>query len=333
MQVNNYINHIALVLDASASMGSKTQEVVKVADNLVKHIAQRSQELDQETRVTIYSFANKTTCLVYDKDVLRLPSISNLYRVDGTTALIDATLQSLDDLSKTPELYGEHAFLVYVLTDGEDNDSKTKPIELSQRLNKLPDHWTVAVFVPNITGVHEAKRFGFPKDNIQVWDINAKQGIEGVGETIRQATDNFMAARSRGVRGSRNIFNLDISKINAKNVVKVLDKHVGKHFLLHVSKEGMISTFIEVTTGKSYQIGSAYYQLTKPEKVQASKQVALVSKNTGEVFTGPQTRAMLQLPNQEVKVSPTSHPEFNIFIQSTSVNRKLVPGTSVLLFT
>lgn len=330
--MNNYINHIALVLDASASMGNKKDEVIRVADNLVKHLAIRSQELDQETRVTIYSFDSSTRCLVYDKDVLRLPSIAKLYKVNGYTALIDATLKSLDDLSKTPELYGEHSFLVYVLTDGEENTSKNTANTLSGKLNALPDHWTVAVFVPDQNGVHEAKKFGYPKENIQVWDVNSSVGIESVGEIIRKTTDNFMQARTQGVRGSRNIFSLDVSKLDTKSVAKVLNKNVAGHKLLHVTREGMISTFIEVSTGKSYRSGAAYYQLSKSEKVQAGKQVALVSKKTGDVFTGPQTRTMLGLPNQEVRVSPSAHPEFNIFIQSTSVNRKLVPGTDVLLF-
>lgn len=330
--MNNYINHIALVLDASASMGNKKDEVIRVADNLVKHLAVRSQELDQETRVTIYSFDSNTRCLVYDKDVLRLPSIAQLYKVNGYTALIDATLKSLDDLSKTPELYGEHSFLVYVLTDGEENTSKNTSNTLASKLNALPDHWTVAVFVPNQNGVHEAKKFGYPKENIQVWDVNSSAGIESVGEVIRKTTDNFMQARTQGVRGSRNIFSLDVSKLDTKSVARVLNKNVAGHKLLHVTREGMISTFIEVSTGKSYRSGAAYYQLSKSEKVQAGKQVALVSKKTGDVFTGPQTRTMLGLPNQEVRVSPSAHPEFNIFIQSTSVNRKLVPGTDVLLF-
>lgn len=332
MTANNYINHIALVLDASGSMAGRQAEVVKVADNLVQHLAKRSQELDQETRVTIYGFDTKTECLVYDKDVLRLPSISKLYRVNGSTALIDATIKSLEDLAKTPELYGEHAFLIYVLTDGEENASRARPQDLRPRLDGLPDHWTVAVFVPDQMGVHEAKRFGFPKDNIQVWDTNVNHSIEDVGETIRKTTDVFMQGRKQGIRGSKNIFNLDLGKVNARNVSKVLDKHSGKHSVLQVNRDSMISAFVEQSTGRGYQMGSAYYQLTKSEKVQATKRVALVSKKNGDVFTGDSARDLLGLPDHEVKIAPANHPEFNIFIQSTSVNRKLLSGTSVLLF-
>ena len=48
----NYINHIALVLDASGSMSHLSSAVVQVADNQVQYLAARSKELDQETRAT-----------------------------------------------------------------------------------------------------------------------------------------------------------------------------------------------------------------------------------------------------------------------------------------
>ena len=108
----NYINHIVLVLDHSTSMGNLAQTVVKVADMQVAELAQSSQALDQETRMTVYQFGNTTECIYFDKDVLRMPSIKNKYRIEGSTALIDATMQAINDLKQTNTLYGDHAFLV-----------------------------------------------------------------------------------------------------------------------------------------------------------------------------------------------------------------------------
>jgi hypothetical protein len=67
----NYINHVALVLDASSSMSHLSRKVVDVADQQIAYLARRSRELDQETRVTVYVFADKVECVIYDKDVLR----------------------------------------------------------------------------------------------------------------------------------------------------------------------------------------------------------------------------------------------------------------------
>lgn len=90
----NYINHVALVLDASSSMSRLSGKVIEVADQQIAYLARRSRELDQETRVTVYVFANKVECVIYDKDVLRMPSLKQLYRVGGMTALLAATLTS-----------------------------------------------------------------------------------------------------------------------------------------------------------------------------------------------------------------------------------------------
>src|SRR5688572_10516672 len=102
--IKNYINHIVFVLDESSSMGHLTQKVIEVFDGQIKHLATRSQEMDQETRVSVYNFNDNTRNIVYDKDVLRLPSLKGHYSPSGCTALLGATLKALEDLKETPEL-------------------------------------------------------------------------------------------------------------------------------------------------------------------------------------------------------------------------------------
>lgn len=327
----NYINHIALVIDSSYSMTNLSADVVKVADAQIAYLAQRSKELDQETRITVYAFNDVSTCLVYDKDVLRMPSLSGKFRPSGNTALIDALIKAIDDLSKTPELYGDHAFLVYVLTDGEENCSKSRPASLALKLSGLHDHWTVAVFVPNQTGKFEAKKFGFPSDNIAIWDTT-KKGFSEVGETIRVTTDAFMTARATGVRGSKNLFNIDVSGLSKQKVVSSLTRlHPGQYRVAEVKDKQPIAPFVEKLTKRAYRLGEAFYQLSKPEKVQASKAVAIYDVKSKEVYTGAEARSLLGLPDYEVKVTPANHPDFWIFVQSSSVNRNLVPGTKLLI--
>lgn len=327
----NYINHIALLIDSSASMGGLADQVVKVADAQIEHLARRSKELDQETRITVYVFSDRTECLIYDKDVLRMPSLKGKFKTGGNTALIDASMKAIDDLSQTPELYGDHAFLAYVLTDGEENCSRARSGDLAKKINGLKDNWTVAVFVPNQNGKFEAKKFGFPADNIAIWDTTAK-GFSEVGEQIRVTTDAFMVARSSGVRGSKNLFNVDVSGLSKQAVTKTLAKlHPGQYRMAEVKAKTQIAPFVEALTKRAYRSGEAFYQLSKPEKIQPDKAVALFDTKSHSVYTGAEARGLLGLPDYEVKVSPTSHPDFLIFVQSTSVNRNLVPGTNLLI--
>lgn len=330
-KITNYINHIVFVVDASGSMGGLTDEVVKVFDAQIKHLANRSKELDQETRVTVYLFNSSVSCLIYDKDVLRLPSLKNFYSPNGGTALIDGTITSLDDLSLTPQKYGDHAFLTYVMTDGEENSSRYGATTLNEKLKKLPDNWTVAVLVPNQMGVHEAKKFGFPANNIQIWSATVG-GVEKAGETIKTATDNFMAARAKGLRSTKNLFDLDISKLDSTTVASNLTQLAANQYvLIPVHTDSVIKPLVESWTKAEYVKGSAYYLLTKPETVQSYKQICIQDKVSGKVYSGVNARQMLNLPNQEVKVNPASHGTFDIFVQSTSVNRKLIKGTKLLV--
>lgn len=333
MSTNNYINHIAMVLDGSGSMRSLEKQIVKVADAQIEYLAQRSKETDQETRVSLYVFENadKIACHVYDKDVLRLPSLKGLYKTSGNTPLIDATMKAIGDLGQTATLYGEHSFLVYVLTDGQENASLSRPEALNKQISSLPPEWTLACFVPNQVCKHDAKKFGFPNDNIAIWDADAK-GIAEVGEVIRRTSDSFFTMRSKGVRGTRSLFTMDVGSLSKTVVAKSLNRlTASKYQRLKVDRDVRIDEFVQARTGRPYSIGSAYYQLTVPVKVQSGKQIAIYSKKDNSVYVGDDARRLMGLPDYEVKVNPAATPDFNIFIQSTSVNRKLLAGTELLI--
>lgn len=335
--IDNYINHIALVLDASTSMRGLSTDVVRVADAEIQHLARRSQDLGQETRITVYTFSDVVECVVYDKDVLRLPSIAGLYRPNGMTALVDATMQSQLDLAKTAQLYGDHAFLTYVLTDGEENASRIwSGQRMRHALEFQPDNWSLACMVPDSRGVFEAKKFGFAANNVAIWDASRRGGVAEVGATIRTATETFMTNRALGIRGSKTLFTGGADQVNTRNVnasqgFRPLGKDAYELLPVLGGDNLEIRPFVVHCTGQPYCAGSAYYELTKPEKIQPQKQILVRNRRSGRVYAGPDARALLQLPNHEVRVKPADNPEFQIFVQSTSVNRKLVAGTKLLV--
>lgn len=333
----NIINHIGLVLDASGSMHPHANSLVQVADNQIKHLAQRSKELDQETRISVWTFADASLirCVVWDMDVLRLPSIGRFYRTGGQTAFIDATLKSISDLSETPERYGDHSFLVYVLTDGEENASYMKPDVLRTTIDKLKDHWTLAALVPTATAKHEAKRFGFPAGNIEIWDTTSGTGVSEVGERVRTATDNYMQARASGVRSTRSLFSTDVTAVNLSTIkangLVPLDR--GRYMLAPVPRDSVIKQFTE-DCGHNYKLGHGYYQLVKTETIQPQKEIAIVERTPGaKVYVGRDARQMIGLPDMAVRVKPDYNPDFDVFVQSTSINRKLPAGTKYLYLT
>lgn len=326
----NYINHIVLVLDASISMTKHKDTLVKVADAQIAYLAQRSKDLDQETRITVYTFSDRDEeeCLVYDKDVLRMPSIADLYRIRGNTALLDATLLAISDLKMTPEKYGEHAFLIYVLTDGQENDSRARAYDLKAELVKLPDNWTLAAFVPNSNGIFEAKRYGFQPNNIEVWDTTTAQGVKEVGERIRATSEQFMQNRKAGIRGTSSLFQLNT--VTTTDLRKALTPlQFGSYRLIDVPKDARIDDTVCTALNRPYVLGEGFYQLTKRETVQPRKKIAILTKDH-KLYYGAEARHLLGLPDHEVRVSPT-YADYTVFVQSTSMNRKLIAGTRLLI--
>lgn len=192
--------------------------------------------------------------------------------------------------------------------------------------------WTVAVFVPHPQAKFEAKKFGFASDNIAVWDASSGAGVVEMGKTISSTTDNFMASRSLGVRGYKNLFTTNV--VDAKtiaNTTSMTKLHPGQYRLAEVKQKCRIDEFVESLTKRAYRMGEGYYELVKTEKVQPQKNVVIRQKKGGAVFSGPDARSILGLPDHEVKVGPQYNDEYEIYVQSTSVNRNLIPGQKLII--
>ena len=342
----NIANHIGIIIDESGSMWGHAAKVVEVVDNQVKHLAMRSQENGQETRISLWVFSGRGTVknLVWDMDVLRLPSIADFYEPGGNTALIDATLKSLEDLATTSQIYGDHSFLVYLFTDGQENDSMFRdPQILYTKIKGLPDNWTVAALVPNIKGVAEAKRFGFPAGNIQIWDSTTTEGLEEAAQSILRSADAYMTARSTGLKSTANLFDMSANAVNKQTIqaAGLVPLDTNEYILTTViyganfqDGDDWISKYTTNVLGHQYVAGRGYYQLTlAPVKVQVQKDIAIVEKKSGKVYTGKNARALLGLPDMEVTLRAGQNPEYDIFIQSTSPNRKLLHGQRYLYLT
>lgn len=341
-----YINHVVIVMDESSSMGFVAPKVIEAVDAEIRNMAEQSRKLDQETRVTIYAFSShgQLRCIVYDRDVLRTPSMARHYRPSGMTALRDAVGLAIGELEQTATLYGDHAFLIYLFTDGQENNSRSFTVDaLARRLRELPENWTVAGFVPDEDGRAALEACGFPPGNVAVWDATTEAGVEAGVSVMATATTSYMTSRAEGKRGSKTLFAGGAGQVNTaerrahglRELHKVkYDLHtVGAEHADKVDKDGTpcveIRPFVE-KVGVVYVQGLAFYELVKPEKIQPQKRLLVRNRRSGRVYAGD-VRAMLGLPNHEVRVKPEHNAEYQIFVQSTSVNRNLYPGTKLVL--
>jgi len=360
-RIPSKIDHILILMDESGSMHDKKAAVIRVFGAQVADLARRSRDGgDYETRLTAYAFNERVECIFSDVDVLRVPSVGDCYRPDFQTDLIGATNKVLDDVANISQQYGDHAFLILIVTDGQHNcgyastSALRDQIErLRLRLGNLPDNVTIGLLVPHPAAKHEAKKFGFDADNIAIWDATSSAGVAESGVIMTRATDTFKANRAAGVRSTKSLFAVDLSAVDISSRTDLETLDARKYVLVPVPPVhtpeaaewearprnkgkkygGRIDEFVMHNQSGNYSVGDAYYQLTdgKSEIIGGNKDIIIVDKRTNKAYQGDGVRPLLGLTELSVRVKPEIIGQYDIYIQSTSQNRILVPGTRVLM--
>lgn len=117
-----------------------------------------------------------------------------------------------------------------------------------------------------------------------------------------------------------------IEEADATEIVPALP---AKYQLLNVPADSSIKDF--VTSNKlTFKAGKGFYEFTKPETITTKKKVVLMKKDTGELYEGKGARKIIGLTGLSKKYKPHDIPEYKVFIQSTSYNRKLIGNTTFL---
>lgn len=142
------------------------------------------------------------------------------------------------------------------------------------------------------------------------------------------------SSRRRYTYKPTTISHTDATEVQADGLLPIAP---GRFQVMEVDKDTCIKDFVE-SAGIKFEKGRGFYELSKGETIQQYKEVILQNIHTGEVFNGAEVRKMLHLQPQIAKGgvkerlnSKTGHiDEYRVFVQSTSVNRKLIHGTKFL---
>lgn len=158
-------------------------------------------------------------------------------------------------------------------------------------------------------------------------------GFQQQGEAQLAAYEEEVIAGRRMNRSLDTIF-ATLRGRAASRAMGATDLHAvppGRFQVLSVDRDMPIKDFC-THEGVEFKQGRGFYELTKPEKVQGTKEIVLMSRATGDLFTGTRARELLGLPldDEDVKLRPVNLEDFQVFIQSTSNNRKLMGGTRLL---
>lgn len=255
----------------------------------------------------------------------------------GYTPLFDSIGRLIDLFKSVPDYNKDGvAFLIRVTTDGYDNRSPIWRHKIADEMNKLiaTDRWTFAFRVPK-GHAKSLVSMGISAGNILEWE-QTEQGMQKAQFEEMAATQTFFKDRSTlGATSSRSFYVNAKDLSNAKVATQLID--VSSEIKIHVV-EGANATlpireFCQKVAG-GFITGTVFYQLVKPEKVvQETKLICIRHKTTGVVYSGANARTMLGLPDYgNISLKPGDHGDWDIYIQSKSVNRKLPLKSGVLVW-
>jgi len=276
---------------------------------------------------------------VQNSSIAAVQHLSDYPATGSETPLFDSVMMLIDAFKRVPDYNDKDvSFLLMIITDGGNNAGKVNGYTLSEEIKQLQstDRWTITFRVPH---GQKAKlvHLGIPADNILEFDAGDRKAWAASTVTTQSAVSNLYRAKSAGIHATRSFYQTaDTSNLSQKEVRSELSNISKKVKIIRVTQADdakQISHFVEEKTGAKYVLGSAFYQLTKKEKLQAQKSIIVWDKLSGEYYTGAEARSLLNLAaTGEIKIAPGDTPQFEVFVQSGSVNRKLVAGTKVVIY-
>lgn len=332
------ITHVLLLVDSSGSMNGLEEATVNQLNSVVAGFKKSAKETKQEVVLSLYTFGHRIDQLSHSIAIEQVPEFTRReYVADGNcTKMYDALGKAINYASNCkigPGFAVPDANLVTVITDGQANgdyDFNERTInELIEKLQST-DRWTFSFLMPKggrnyiraLTAVHPG--------NITEWETT-KKGVEAATASLVNSYSSYLDLRSTGKTSTKGFFTAQVDAKQAAQAKKKLDDVRSEFKVMNVRTQDpkVIQEFVEAR-GLTFQKGKAFYQLTKPETVHYHKEVLLKDLATGSIYGGAQARDILGLPKTDVKVKPADHGDWDIFVQSTSNNRKLVNGTTVL---
>lgn len=329
------INHVAIVVDKSGSMMSLTEAARRALNKALDDLAGNALKTGQTTLVSLYEFGTFVHPVYQEKPIGAVLN-ERTFRADmGRTALLDATGRAIEDLLRVrTDAKSDEAYLLIVVTDGEENESHTYDAETLNRLIQkvqATDRWTLTFLLPPGNKPAFCHSFAVPEGNVAEWEQSVR-GVEVASGMTSKGIGSYFVARAAGQSRVQNFYTTDASSIKSRDLKKMEDISAEVK-VWSVDREVDIQAFVEAK-GREYRKGVGFYQLTKTEKkVQDYKRILIMEKGKKAVYEGIRARQLLGLPTVgDVKVIPGNHANFDIFVQSTSTNRKLVRGTKFVLY-
>lgn len=331
-------NYTGIVRDHSGSMQGHRRHAAEDYTQVVAAVRDGSHDAGIHTLVSVVKcgvgYDGRVEVETENAPVTSLVPLRTYSTDGGSTPLWDSTGKLIEIFRRVPA-DDETSFLIMVITDGQENASRRwSGVRLAEEIRALQatDRWSFTFRVPQRYGKELSRRLGIPEGNILEWDTMSSEALRMSTASTVTATAGYFRGLSQGVR-STGAFYANIAHISTQDLKQQADEITDRVVLWTVDvTNAEIRPFVQLKSGKPYVRGTAFYSLVKDETVQDSKELAIRDRNSGKVFSGRAVRNMLGLPLWgSVRLKPGNHGQYELFVQSASVNRKLPYGSKVML--
>lgn len=336
-------NYIGISRDHSGSMRGLEKAAATDYNNTIRGIRTESIDAGQDTIMFVvkcgvgYGGAVVRESVNSSVAVLKEMNAANYIADGNSTPLYDSVGDLIEQFEAVATAAGDidtASFLLLAITDGGENSSrKWSASKLSAKIKALQrtDRWTFVFRCPNGYARELMRDLGLHEGNIDEWSQTVKGMEESSAKTQAGFKDYFTGVKE-GKKATQKFFT-NLKDVSAAEVKAALTDISSQVKLWKVEAKIAIKPFVEGKLGgKPMAKGGAFYQLTKIEpEVQDYKQVIVRDKVSGSVYSGQAARDMIGLPRYGMsRVAPGDHGQYDIYLQSTSVNRALPAGTSLM---
>ncbi len=213
--------YVAFVLDKSSSMGDiKDATISAFNEQIDEHRA--NERNGGEIFLSLVQFSGNVEETFFNVPLKKIEGKldDTQYVPCGSTSLYDAVGYTVSKLQKLDEP-GDIAFLVIVLSDGQENTSKKWNGNQIANLRKELEstgRWTFQYIGSDPNGIREAASTGFSTASFE----NTSLGVDKLSKKMIGATASYYTARGAGLTSVSNFMEQDTNSALSEDDLKKL---------------------------------------------------------------------------------------------------------------
>lgn len=167
-----------------------------------------------------------------------------------------------------------------------------------------------------------------------IYNLIMAVGLQQMGDEVLRSYENELITNGQYNRSMDAVIGTMLKRTTSKSFTTSSDElgavPPGRFQVMDVDVDVAIKKFV-TDNGIEFKKGRGFYEFTKRVMVQSYKEIILMDRETGDLFSGEKAREIAGIPiGVNANVSPEHLGKYIVFIQSTSVNRVLKARTKFL---